>query len=695
MKKNISAQWSGLGLLGLVTLGFLNTASAIGATAPVMKSLHGHVPAEVAQLSPKGFLPTTHRLRLAIGLPLRDSAALDRYLAQLYDPASPYYRQYLTPELFTDEFGPTKADYAAVTEFARSNRLAITGTHSNRLLLDVDGTVADIQRAFHIMLRTYAHPTQARDFYAPDVEPSVDSSLPITDISGLNNYVLPHPKSLRVDSAAVGANAISRSGSGPGGAFMGGDFRAAYLPGVSLTGSGQMLGLLEFDGYYASDISAYEAAAGLLAVPLQTVLIEGYDGVPTTGPNSGNQEVSLDIEMAICIAPGLSKIMVFEGPPGGLPNDVLNSMAAHNQVSQLSCSWGWGGGPSTTTDNIFKQMAAQGQSFFSASGDTDAFTTGTNSANGVDNPALNNAPASCPSITLVGGTTLTTTGRGGSWSSETVWNWGLRDGIYVGSSGGVSSYYSIPSWQTGVDTTRSGGSTAYRNIPDVALTADNVYVRYGNGQSGAVGGTSCAAPLWAGLSALMNQQALAAERAAIGFINPAIYALGKSGNYGAAFHDITTGNNTSASSPNEFYAVAGYDLCTGWGTPAGQSLINALAGSPDALGISPASGFTATGTPEGPFSRSSANFQLTNEGTAALTWIAHHHLIVGCRFNDERNSASRCLGQPGRQLDPRRKRAGCWDLFYWPRIHELEFSCGAARPGYSGCGAVPRAERRI
>ena len=159
-------------------------------------------------------------------------------------------------------------------------------------------------------------------------------------------------------------------------------------------------------------------------------------------------------------------------------------MAASNQISQFSCSWGWGGGPSATTDNIFKQMAAQGQSFFDAAGDSDAFTTGANSVNGVDNTSLDNAPASSPYITVVGGTTLSTTGPGGSWSSESVWNWGYDNGSYVGTSGGISSYYSIPTWQTNVSMASNGGSTTYRNIPDVALTADNIYVRYGDGTNG-------------------------------------------------------------------------------------------------------------------------------------------------------------------------------------------------------------------
>jgi subtilase family serine protease len=369
--------------------------------------------------------------------------------------------------------------------------------------------------------------------------------------------------------AAV-AQSTPRSGSGAGGTYMGNDFRAAYLPAVTLTGSGQTLGLVEFDGFYPADIAAYEAAAGLAHVPLETILLDGYDGVPTTGGNIGNGEVSLDIEMAVSMAPGLSKIVVFEAGPNGFQNDILSAMAAHSEIAQLSCSWGWGGGPSTTTDNLFKQMAAQGQSFFAASGDSDAYPTGA-----VDDPNQENAPSSNPYITVVGGTTLITSGPGGWRTSEKVWNRG--NGLYgVGSSGGVSSHYGLPSWQKGIDMTSKGGSTSFRNIPDVAFVAENVFVQYGNGTNGAFGGTSCAAPLWGALAAVLNQQATLSGQPALGFINPAIYALGKSSSYRAVFNDVTTGNNSWPGSRNDFNAEPGYDLCTGWGTPAGRNLIDAL-----------------------------------------------------------------------------------------------------------------------
>ena len=170
-------------------------------------------------------------------------------------------------------------------------------------------------------------------------------------------------------------------------------------------------------------------------------------------------------------------------------------------------------------------------------------------------------------------------GSGASWASETVWNWSSSGGSYanVGSGGGVSTYYTIPWWQTGVDMTANLGSTTMRNVPDVALTADDVFVDYNNGSSGGFGGTSCAAPLWAAFTALVNQQSVASGGTTVGFLNPALYAIGTGTNYTACFHDITTGNNIGSDTPGLYYAIAGYDLCTGWGTPNGTNLINALA----------------------------------------------------------------------------------------------------------------------
>lgn len=562
--------------LGLALSG-VTTFSSLAAGADLV-TLHGHVPAVVSHLQAKGRLSATTNLNLALGLPLRNREALTNLLQQIYDPASPNYHHYLTPDEFTAQFGPTEQDYQAVKDFAGMNGLTVTQTHGNRMLLDVTGKVSDIEKAFHVTLRTYHHPTENRDFFAPDTEPSVSSTLPVQDISGLDNYRRPHPK-FKFKTAGSSMASKAAAGSGPNGNYIGNDFRNAYVPGTSLNGSGQKIALVQFDGYLASDINAYETLAGRTNIPLQNVLIDGFNGLPTG--SGGEVEVSLDIEMSISMAPALAGIILYEGNPYNfIPNDVLNRIATDNLARQVSCSWGWSGGPTPTTDQIFQQMALQGQTFFDAVGDSDAFTTGAASTNGVDNPSLPNEPSSNPYITQVGGTTLTMNGAGASYASETVWNWDIRYGPAadgIGSSGGISSHYSIPSWQTNVSMTASKGSTTFRNVPDVALTADDVLVIADGGvQYTGTGGTSCAAPLWAGFTALVNQQATNNGHASVGFLNPAIYAIATSTNYTNCFHDTMTGNNTWSNSPNLFYAVTNYDLCTGLGTPNGTNLINAL-----------------------------------------------------------------------------------------------------------------------
>ena len=323
---------------------------------------------------------------------------------------------------------------------------------------------------------------------------------------------------------------------------------------MTLTGTGQSVALVEFGGYFGHDITNYENTYSLPHVPLVNVLLNGVNLT-----NNAGAEEALDIEMAVSMAPGQSQVMIYYGSSG---DSVLNQIASDNIAKQIGASWGYGSDSDSTMQQDFQQFAAQGQSYFNASGDSDA---------DVGSPF---SPSDPPYVISVGGTTLTTSGPGGTWVSEKVWNWGGG----TGGSGGISTTFSIPAWQQGIDMTACQGSTTMRNIPDVALTADNIWVVYNNGSSGSFGGTSCATPLWAAFTALVNQQATSNNYPTVGFINPAVYAFGKTAtNYAAAFHDIATGNNTSPTSPSKYYAVAGYDLCTGWGTPNGQALINAMA----------------------------------------------------------------------------------------------------------------------
>ena len=208
--------------------GFVLLLLLARADAAEKQLLHGHVPAVVPRLQSIGRLNPTRRLDLAIGLPLRNREALTTLLEQLYNPASTNFHRFLTPAQFTERFGPTVEDYQAAMDFAKSNRLAITGTYANRRLLDVSGVVTDVESAFHVTLRTYHHPREARDFYAPDTEPWVDLEPPLLEINGLNNYYLGHPMARAVpDSGSAGAD----GGSGPLGYYRGLDFRNAYVPG--------------------------------------------------------------------------------------------------------------------------------------------------------------------------------------------------------------------------------------------------------------------------------------------------------------------------------------------------------------------------------------------------------------------------------------------------------------------------------
>jgi subtilase family serine protease len=588
----------------------LVSAFLASAQTPQRTLLPGHLPAVVPSLQPLDRLNGSTRLKLSINLPLHNREALTNLLDQLYDHASPLYHHYLAPEEFDARFGPTEQDYQAVIAWAVRSGFTVNARHPNRMLLEVSASVTDIERALQMTMRTYAHPTEPRTFFAPDTEPSAGVGIPILYIGGLDNFARPHPKNLRRSPLKVSAKPAPQIiGTGPNGNLAGFDYRAAYAPGVPLTGTGQSVGLVEFDGYYAGDIASYVSQTGVSNVPLQIILLDGFNGVP----GSGNSEVALDIEMAISMAPGLSQVVVFEAGSYGLPNDVLQAMSSstYTNIKQFSCSWDFGtitSAQRTAMDGYFMKFATQGQSFFEASGDSGAAT------------GAIPAPDDDPYITLVGGTALATAGLGGAWLSETVWNSQEGPGIYI-SSGGVSSgsaSYNIPVWQKGVNMSTNKGSTTKRNCPDVAMVADNVFIVADNGQNETTGGTSVGAPLWAGFTALANQQAVAAGLPTIGFVNPALYHIGTNSGYAACFDDITVGNNTN-NNVTQYLAVPGYDLCTGWGSPSGGSLIIALT-QPDGFQITPGRGAVANGPVGGPFTLSTQALSLTNTGKPAFNW---------------------------------------------------------------------------
>ena len=622
----VSSRWNGAAGRFVAALVLLLLCCPVH--GETLRSMPSHAPGASSGLPDLGRLDPTNRLHLAFSLPLRNRPALSNLLQDLYNPAGPQYRHFLSVEEFTERFGPTGQDYEQVIAFAQHNNLSVVATHPNRVMLDVAASVPDLEKAFHVRFHLYQHPTEARAFYAPDVEPSIDAGLPIQDIDGLDNFSLPHPISahdIKKWDSHTNKGATPLSGSGPGGAFLANDLRKAYAPDVTLTGAGQSVALVQFDSFYTNDIIAYEVSNNLPNVSITTILLDGATGVPGVA----NEETSLDIEMAIAMAPGLANVYVYEAPNSSTPativgnaNDMLNRIATDNLAKQISCSWSWKGtGDNTTIDSIFQEYAAQGQSFFVGSGDWGAYNGGINN--------LTYQVFDHPLATVCGGTTLTTD-TNGAWAAETTWNqWpsARQQNPWDASGGGSSSVYPIPAWQQGVCMAVNGGSVAMRNTPDVAAVSDNISIAYGNGSWGAHNGTSFAAPIWAGFAALINEQAAENGMPSVGFLNPALYSIGTSGKYPTTFHDITTGNNVDpegndleAQTQSFYVAGAGYDLCTGWGTPTGQKLIDALTAPPDALLLLSGGGFTASGPVGGPFNIISQKLLMTNTGNLPLSW---------------------------------------------------------------------------
>ena len=543
-----------------------------------------HIPDVVrnGRASAVGQLETEHPLHLVINLPLRNEDALDTLLQQIYDPQSPNFHHFLSSQQFTDSFSPSQEDYDTVVAWAKAKGLQVTATTGNRRLVEVDAPVGAINRAFNVVLKTYHDNQNARTFHAPDREPTVDLAVPLLAISGLDDANPPHthlkkreadvrPSGTIVENLNPTPNA---GGSAPGGYFLPSDMRAAYYGSGPLDGSGQTVAIFSFDDYIVNDLNVFYTHSGMTTtVPVVNVHVNGYNtpcfGFTSTGmidhTTCFDAEQILDIVNVQGMAPGLTQVLFYVG---GSASAVLNQIAIDNTASVISSSWG-GGDFGSGSDFYFKEFQAQGQTYFNATGDSGQFNSST-----YDPPSVD------PNITQVGGTDLVTMGAGGPWSSETGWS---------DSGGGYFAGTAIPSWQqlAGVINSSNQGSTSLRNAPDVAAEGnfDNPTVNNGSYANG-YGGTSFAAPRWAGYLALANQQAALNGNGRIGFLNPTIYNIGVGSNYTNNFHDITSGNNG-------FNAVAGYDLVTGWGSPNGAALINTLASIP----ASPDFSFAASPNP--------------------------------------------------------------------------------------------------
>jgi subtilase family serine protease len=578
---------------------------AIPGQAQPQSLLTRHVREEVAngQAQLVGQLPATQTLRFDVVLPLRDRAGLENFLQEVQSPTSPSYHKFLTPQEFTARFGPTQENWDALVAFAKASGFQIISGDLEGRDLRLTGTVANIEKAFHVTLGTYQDLTEDRTFFAVDREPTADLPFQLWHITGLDNDSKPHPmyvkksdyaKAHGIDADKVVSHATT--GSGPSASFLGSDMRAAYYGGTALTGSGQNLALFEFAGTDLSDLSTYYKNVGQTEPFTPTLISTGGYGtscVDSGGSACDDTEQTLDMTQFMGMAPGASMLYMYvcgdvlaSGSGNISDTACISAMVSDADAplsKQISCSWGWTPADPSTLDPYFEQMASQGQNFFAAAGDDSAWS------------ASNEAwPADDANIVSVGGTDLTTSSAAGPWKSETAW---------ADSGGGISpDSIPIPSWQklSGVITSSNKGSTTLRNGPDVAANANFTFYVCADQTTCTAndyGGTSFATPMWAGYLALANEQA-ATNGESIGYINPIIYPDALTSSYSTLFHDVTSG------SCGTYSGITGYDLCTGWGSPNTTGLINTLAGaatasftlsdSPSSLSVTQGSSGTST-----------------------------------------------------------------------------------------------------
>ncbi|MBF0503706.1 MAG: fibronectin type III domain-containing protein [Candidatus Omnitrophica bacterium] len=553
------------------------------------QTLLNYVPGEVSKGKAQriAHANSNQTLDLRIILPVKDQAGLDQLIKNLYDPQSPIYHKFITPEQFAQQFGASALDFSIVQENLKSLGLTVKRQSKNGLILSVTGPLSKVEHAFKLNVNNYKR-SDGTLFFAPDADPTIPTPMAgkIKAVIGLDNavkfqafnhkYTGPKQnKSLQkgIVTATGGVKAQPLAHHGPNGGLEPQDVAKAYNFTLNTTdGNNQTLALFELDGYLASDISTYAGYFGFHLPSLQNVLIDGYDG--SAGPST--DEVTLDIEIALGIAQGLKQILVYEAQNTALNYiDEWERIASDNIAQVVSVSWGIaeqsianiilfsGFSILDTEHTLFQQMATQGVTIMVASGDAGAYNT--------SGPTTNaSSPASDPGVTAVGISALTTD-PSGNWSSET----GSSE-----SGGGISGTWPVPLYQQGLAGITAGG----RNVPDVALTADNslssCYDVLIGGSWGCYWGSSVATPIWAALVTRVNQ----VRQTPIGFLNPSLYTIAQGSHNALDYHDITSGNNG-------FSAGIGYDLVTGLGSLIGS--VSGLGLYNDLFAATP-SGLTAT-----------------------------------------------------------------------------------------------------
>ena len=464
----------------------------------------------------------------------------------------------LPRDKFAELYGADPADVGQVEQFAAEFDLTVGQIDLSRRSITVSGTVANMSEAFGTQLFVFQSPDGTYRGRTGALSIPTHLGAIVVGVFGLD--VRPQARlRLRRHVEGVTPRAAGDTSYTPNAVAK------LYTFPTAGTGSGQTVAIIELGGgYRASDLTAYFSKLKISPAPSVTaVSVDGARNQPVGNPNSADGEVLLDVEVVGAIAPK-SKIVVYFGP--NTDQGFLDAIttAVHDNLRKPSVvSISWGGAESTWTaqslsayDQAFQDAGMLGVTVCCASGDDGSTDNVTDGAAHVD------FPASSPNVLACGGTRLESSG--GKISKEVVWNQGAGNGA---SGGGVSDHFPQPTYQAAANVPVSINPTHFkgRGVPDISGDADPAtgYQIHVGGRDAVFGGTSAVAPLWAALIAIINQQL----GKPVGFLNPTLYAKGASG-----LHDITSGTNGAYS------AGAGWDACTGLGSPAGQALLTALKG---------------------------------------------------------------------------------------------------------------------
>ena len=514
---------------------------------------------EIGPANPDEIVDVTIRLRSRAGK--KPMVNADEFTKPLEE------RTILSRKEFEQRHGADRESLAKVEAFAREHKLTVKEKSAARRTVILSGTVAAMNEAFEVQLKTYEHPTGKYRGRTGAVHLPSDLQAVVEGVFGLDNrpQATPHFRR-RQGRGGVRAAAVSLS-------YTPLQVAAFYDYPAGVDGTGECIALIELGGgYNPADLSDYWSQLNLPKTPnVLAVSVGNGSNQPTGDPNGPDAEVMLDIEVAGAIAPGANIVVYFaENTDAGFLNAITT--AAHdstNNPSVISISWGgpessWTQQAMTSMDEAFQSAAAMGVTVCVAAGDDGSTDGVTDGANHVD------FPASSPNVLACGGTKLVASGE--TITSETVWNELANNEGATG--GGISDVFPLPSWQNGAGVPPSANPSQNigRGVPDVAGDADPTtgYVTRVDGQPDVIGGTSAVAPLWAGLVALINESA----GRPIGFINPILY---QAGDGSGDFTDITSGNNGAYS------AGPGWDACTGLGSPIGNKIAGVVSSGAETL----------------------------------------------------------------------------------------------------------------